>query len=143
VPGVGQVLVQNYIVGFAEQATRLTGLSILLIFVTATLVVATVEREINLIFGVRRRRGVVRRFIVYAFGLTVGPVLLGASVTATTWLLSQSFGEVPLRDSLATVLARPLPFALAAIALTLVYKVVPARKVSTSWTPPRTSPRSA
>ena len=40
-------------VSFTEQAARLTGMSIAVIAVTAALVIATVEREINAIWGIR------------------------------------------------------------------------------------------
>ena len=46
--------------------------------VTAMLLVATVEREINAIWGVREPRSLIRRILVYALGMTAGPVLIGA-----------------------------------------------------------------
>ena len=81
-PGIGQTLVRTYIVGFAEQAARLSGVSILLIGVTAGLLMIQVEKEINAIFGVRRSRPLWRRLLAVVFALTLAPVLAGATIWA-------------------------------------------------------------
>ena len=129
-PASADTVVHQYIREFTEKAANLTGLSIVLIGVTATLAAATVEREINLIWGVRRRRPLGRRIVVYALGLTAGPVLLGASLSITTWFITQSLAAVPLRWPVAELLAKPLPLLFTAAALTLMYAIVPWRPVA-------------
>jgi membrane protein len=128
-PGVGHGVVRDAIVGFAAQASRLTGVSLLFVAVTAAMLVATIEREINLIFGVRRARPVARRVLIYSIGISLGPVVAGASISATTWLIGQSLSAIPMREALATWVGRPLPWLFAAVALTLVYKFVPYTRV--------------
>src|SRR4029453_19127699 len=49
-PGYAAGVVHQYVLTFAEQATRLTRVSILIIAVTAALAIFTVDREINLIW---------------------------------------------------------------------------------------------
>ena len=52
------------------------------------LLVATIEREINAIWGVARAALAGRgALFVYALGITVGPLLIGAAVYSTTWLI--------------------------------------------------------
>jgi len=126
-------VVHEYVLGFAEQAARLTGVSIALIAVTAGLAISTVEREINLIWGIRRRRPLARRVLVYLVGLTAGPVLLGASISLTTWLIGESLAVVPIRKTQSEVILRMLPFVFGTAGLTLLYKVVPSRHVR--WGP--------
>lgn len=121
--------VRSYITGFAAQASRLTGVSIALIAVTAALAMATVEREINAIWGIRTSRSLPRRALVYALGLTAVPVLIGASMSITTWLVMHSLAAVSLRKSLGTQVAETLPFLFATAGLTVLYKGVPARHV--------------
>src|SRR6185437_3538243 len=75
---------------FADQAVRLSGISIAVVVATAVLAIATVEREINAIWGVRDGRSIGRRLVVYTLGLTAGPVLIGASISLTTWLVVHS-----------------------------------------------------
>jgi membrane protein len=132
-PFAGAAEIRARIVGFAGQATRLTGISIFAIAVTAALAVATVEREINAIWGIRRGRSLPKRVVVYAVGLTAGPVLLGASISITTWVVAHSLAVVPIRKTLGTEIAEALPFAFSTAGLTLLYKVVPARPVP--WMP--------
>ena len=132
-PSSTATVVHEYVLGFAEQAARLTGISIALIAVTAGLAISTVEREINLIWGIQRRRPLARRLVVYLIGLTAGPVLLGASISLTTWLIGESLAVVPIRKTQSDVILRMLPFVFATTGLTLLYKAVPARYVG--WWP--------
>ena len=131
-PGVGHGVVRDAIVGFADQAARLTGVSLLFVAVTAAMLVATIEREMNLIFGVRRARPFARRFLIYAMGISLGPVVAGASISATTWLIGQSLSAIPMREALATWVGRPLPWLFATVAFALVYMFVPYTRVR--WT---------
>jgi len=121
--------IRGYITGFAEQAARLTGVSVSIIAVSAALAMASVERQINAIWGIRRGRSLPRRLVVYALGLTAVPVLIGASISITTWLVMHSLAAVSLRRTLGTEIAHTLPFMFAAAGLTVLYKGVPARHV--------------
>lgn len=128
-PGDAGAVVHQYVLGFAEQAARLTSLSVAIIAVTAALAVATVEREINLIWGIRRGRPLARRVAMYLLVITAGPVLLGASISLTTWLIGESLGAVLPHKTFGHVVVRALPFLFATAGLTLLYKAVPARPV--------------
>ena len=129
-PFAGTAEIRTHIEAFSAQAARLTGISIAVIAVSAVLAVATVEREINAIWGIRRGRSLPRRMFVYAVGLTAGPVLLGASISITTWLVVHSLAVVPIRRTLGAQIAGMLPFVFSAAGLTLLYKAVPARHVA-------------
>jgi membrane protein len=102
--------------------------SIAFIVVTAGLLIATVEREINAIWGDARSRPLLRRFFVYALGASAGPALVGASISLTTWLITESVAAVPLHGGSAVVL-KALPLVLSTMALALLYAVVPVRRV--------------
>jgi membrane protein len=129
-PFSGVSEIRGYITGFAEQAARLTGISVLMIAVSAALAMSTVERQINAIWRIRTGRSLPRRIVVYALGLTAVPVLIGASISITTWLVMHSLAAVSLRKSLGTQVAETLPFLFAAAGLTVLYKGVPARHVA-------------
>jgi membrane protein len=128
-PFAASTEIRGYITGFAEQAARLAGVSVALIAVSAALAMASVERQINAIWGIRKGRSLPRRLIVYALGLTAVPVLVGASMSITTWLVMHSLAAVSLRKTLGTQIAQTLPFLFAAAGLTVLYKAVPARHV--------------
>jgi membrane protein len=118
-------LVHEHLVGFAAQAARLTGIALPLVVVTAGMAMYTVEREINAIWGIRQGRSLVRRILVYALCMTVGPVLVGTSISLTTWAIAHSFGAVPFGGGLDRRAAALLPFVFSAIGLTLLYRYVP------------------
>jgi len=132
-PFAGAAQVRAHIVAFSEQAARLTGISIAVIGLSAALAVATVEREINAIWGIRHGRSLPRRMFVYAVGLTAGPVLLGASISITTWVVGHSLAVVPIRKTIGAQIVEALPFVFSTAGLTLLYKGVPARHVP--WGP--------
>jgi len=128
-PASASAIVHEYVVVLAEDAARLTGLSILFVVVTATLVVDNVESEINELWGIRRKRPLMRRILVYIAGITAGPVIVGAAISLTGWLLTQVVAAVPSQKAATDAVWHGLPFAFAAVALTLLYEIAPARRV--------------
>ena len=128
-PESANAVIHTLIGEFTKKAAGLTGISIVFIVVTATMVIATVEREINAIWGNARMRPIARRFFVYALGATAGPVLFGASISVTTWLVTQSIAAVPMRKSMAEIVALPLPLVFSTVALALLYASVPTGRV--------------
>jgi len=128
-PGGANEVVHRYVREFTERAAGLTGLSIVFILVTATLVIATIEREINALWGIGLRRPMARRFVVYVLGTTLGPVLVGASISLTTWLFTQSLAVVPMEVTLADFAVKSLPLILSTLALAFLYALVPNRRV--------------
>lgn len=128
-PTSAHQVVRFYVREFTEKAAGLTGISIVFIAVTAAMATATIEREINVIWGISRARPLGRRIVVYALGLTVGPVLVGASLSLSTWLITLSLAAMPLAASTTGVILKPLPMLFTTVALTLLYALVPARPV--------------
>ncbi len=128
-PDGANEVVHRYVREFTERAAELTGLSIVFLVVTATLVIATIEREINALWGIGLRRPMARRFVVYVLGTTLGPVLVGASISLTTWLFTQSLAVVPMEVTLADFAVKLLPLVLSTLALALLYALVPNRRV--------------
>lgn len=128
-PATAASVVRVHIIGFAERAAQLSGISIVFVVVTAMMLIATIEHEINVIWGVTAQRPLIRRIAVYLFGLTLGPVLVGASISITTFVVSRSLALMPLDRAGATLVGQWLPFGFTAVALTLLYAIAPARHV--------------
>jgi membrane protein len=129
-PASAQTLIHQYVREFTENAIGLTGVSLAFVAITAVVATATIEREINAIWGITRARPLGRRLAIYALGLTAGPVLVGASLSLTTWLITQSLAVLPSPSRVAAWLLEPIPFLFTTAALTLLYAAVPARKVA-------------
>ncbi len=128
-PGSANAVVHTYVREFTEKAVGLTGVSIVVFAITATMVIATVEREINAIWGNASKRSLAHRLFVYVLGITAGPVLVGASISVTTWLVTQSIAAVPMRKTMAEIIVMPLPLVFSTMALALLYATAPTGRV--------------
>ena len=127
-PGSGSA-VRAYLTEFTTKAGGLQGISIAFVVLTAVLLVATIEREINAIWGVPEPRSWLRRAFVYALGITAGPLAIGAAIYAMTWVLETSVAQVPFVSPAVTFIATPLAVAVTTLAFTLLYAILPARRV--------------
>jgi membrane protein len=128
-PASASAVVHQYVVQLAEAAANAVGMSIVFVVITATLAVDTIESEINEIWGIRKKRPVGRRILVYLVGITAGPVLVGAAITLIQWGLAESVAAVNVQKSVIDVLWEGLPLGLLVVGLTLLYRVAPARPV--------------
>jgi membrane protein len=125
VPAFGEQ-VESHLRQFVEQAKGLTSLGVLFLILAALLLMAEIERALNDIWHVRRRRRALSSFLVYWAVLSLGPVLIGVSLAITSYLVS-----LPLFSHTAGLswVLRAMPFVLSTLAFTLLYTVVPNRNV--------------
>jgi membrane protein len=79
---------------FASKANRIGSLGLAILVFTALALMLTIDRTLNAIWRVRRPRPLAQRVLVYWAMLTLGPLLLGASLTLTSYALSASRGLV-------------------------------------------------
>lgn len=128
-PGSANEVVHRYVREFTEKAVGLTGVSVLFIAIAAALVIATVEREINAMWGISAKRPFAQRLAIYLLGITVGPVLIGASISVSTWLVSHTLASIAREFTLARFAVELLPFVLSTLALALLYLIAPNRRV--------------
>lgn len=121
--------IRGYVEQFSNNAGRLTALGTAFLAVISFLLMVTIERAFNIIWRVRRARPIIQRVMMYWAILTLGPVLIGASVTMTTYLVSVSLGWVRDVPELQQASFRLVPFAFTIAAFTLLYLIVPNRPV--------------
>jgi membrane protein len=129
VPESAGKIISVYMTQFSEKAARLTAVGIALLAVTAFMLMQTITQSFNVIWRVRRPRPLLQRFLAYWAVLTLGPLLVGASLSLTSYLLSLPRGWVkgiPLVGGLPLDIT---PLLLTIAALTLLYQVVPNRTV--------------
>lgn len=102
--------------------------------VTALLLIAQIERVFNRIWRVRTPRTAAAKLLAYWAMLTAGPPLIGASLAVSSYLISLPFVE-GAAESLGAgrLMLAFVPFAMAAVAFTLAYIVLPNRRVP--WRP--------
>jgi membrane protein len=114
---------------FSDNAARLTAVGMAFLLVTAMIVLLTIDRALNQIWRVRRRRPTVQSVFIYWALLTVGPLLIGASLSLTSWMVSESLGLVKDVPHAGEVTLKVIPILLTGIAFTLVYIAIPNRRV--------------
>ncbi|WP_374320603.1 YihY family inner membrane protein [Aquabacterium sp.] len=79
---------------FAMKASQLGGVGLIGLGVTAVALMLTIDHTLNAIWRVRQPRPFAQRVLVYWAALTLGPLLLGASLSMTSYVLSASKGLV-------------------------------------------------
>ncbi len=129
VPASGEV-VQQHIEQFTSKATSLTAIGISFLIVSALLMMNTIEEAINNIWHIKKSRKALPKFMVYWAVLTLGPLLIGASLVVSSYLISLPLiSEVAIVSGLKTTLLSLLPFFATTLACTLLYSVVPNTRV--------------
>ncbi|MBV8033098.1 MAG: YihY family inner membrane protein [Betaproteobacteria bacterium] len=113
---------------FSERARQLTAIGLGALAVTAVMLMLTIDDVMNRIFRVERKRPLMQRLATYWAVLTLGPALIGGSLSMTSALVVSSLGMLQL-DWLAELVLRFTPFVLTWAALSLVYLLVPNRRV--------------
>ncbi len=128
-PRDASAVVQTYVIGMATGAASLRGYWLIFVVITAVLMVDTVESEINEIWGIRRKRPLMRRILVYTVGVTLGPVIVGAAIFLIQLLLHESVNAVKLREEGIAVVRQVVPFLISLAFFSILYNVAPARPV--------------
>jgi membrane protein len=117
--------VLGYLTQFAGKASRLGGLGFAALVISAIALVLTIDRTLNNIWRVRRPRPFGQRILIYWAVITLGPVLLAASLAVTSYLSSASRGLVAGLPNVVTFLLTAVEFVALAAAYTALYRYVP------------------
>ena len=114
---------------FAGKANRLGTLGLLALLITALALMLTIDRSLNAIWRVRQARPIAQRVLVYWAALTLGPLLLGASLSLTSYAISASRGVVGALPGGLAMLLNALEFVLLAVGLASLFHYVPNTQV--------------
>jgi membrane protein len=129
VPEVSGKVITVYMQQFSDNAAKLTAVGLVFLAVTALMLMVNIERVFNGIWRARRSRSVVQRLLMYWTSITVGPLLIGASLSLTSWLVTQSMQSVSGVRGAQELLLKLLPIVLNAAAFALLYIMIPNRRV--------------
>ncbi len=123
--------VLGYLTQFAGQANRLGSLGLVLLFGTALALILTIDRTLNAIWRVHRPRPLRQRLLIYWSGMTLGPLLLAATVTMTSYALSASKGLVGGMPGSVAFLLDVIQYVILAAGTAALYHYVP--NTSVKW----------
>ncbi|MDF2785360.1 MAG: hypothetical protein K0S95_1895 [Pantoea eucrina] len=127
-PAAGDVI-QRYLDQFVANVNKMTAVGAVGLIVTALLLMHSVDSALNTIWRSNSPRPMVYSFAVYWMILTLGPLLAGASLAISSYLLSLRWVNVTGVTSLIDQLLRIFPLVLSILAFWLLYSVVPTRRV--------------
>ena len=121
--------VLGYLRQFASQASRLgvAGLSVLL--ATALALMLTIDRTLNNIWRVRQPRPLGQRVLVYWAAITLGPLVLGLSLTLSSYAVNASHGLAGVFPDGLRVVLDSIEFVVLAGGIAGLYHYVPNTQV--------------
>jgi membrane protein len=119
--------------GFVEAAGKLTAFGVIGLATTAIVLLLTIEGQLNLIFHVSKPRPIALRLLVFWAVLTAGPVLLGLGFSLFGYFSALPFLEkTPGGSAIAVILGHALPTILTWIVVTLIFLLLPNRRIQRS-----------
>ena len=118
-------IVMEHIANFAANAAQMTLAGIAVLCLTAFMLMQRIEKSFNQIWRVPQGRSPGRRLFIYTAALVLGPILIGGSLAATTFLVSASMGLLPAMIGFDKLILGLFPAVMTALAFTLLYHTVP------------------
>jgi membrane protein len=128
-PETGGKIISRYVEQFAESAERLTAFGIVFLALTAMLMIHTIEVAFNIIWRISESRTFIQRILIYWAMLTLAPLLIGGSLSATSWLAGISVGYAKEIPEIDIVMLKVIPVLLTTLAFSLLFRIVPNRFV--------------
>jgi len=128
VPTLGEAI-QGYLVRFVENATKMTSLGLVVLFLVALLLISSIDHTLNHIWRVRKNRRKLVSFSIYWVVLTLGPVLIGTSLLTTSYLLSLTGFEENTQLAVRKLFLAFLPYLASFSSFLLIYLLVPHTRV--------------
>lgn len=128
-PSTGSQL-QEYLHEFSQQASNLTSIGVVMLFVTSVLMLRKIENSFNTIWHVTEARKGVNGFLLYWALLSLGPVMMGGAFAVSSYVASLKiiYDMVPLAGTQKFVLSL-LPILMSGLAFSLAYIAIPNTRV--------------
>ena len=123
-------IIKKYADQFIDNAAKLTAVGIVFLALTAIMLLVTIDDAFNDIWRVRRARPMLQRVLIYWALITVGPLLIGGSLSLSSWLMSASAGWTQHVPYANVTLIKFSAIGLTCVALALLYYAMPNRPVT-------------
>ena len=116
---------------FATKSSRLGTAGLIALGFTAMALMLTIDRTLNAIWRVKKPRPIAQRVLIYWAAVTLGPLILGASLTLMSYAISVSSGMAPQMNGGMSFSLSVVEFAALASAMSGLYHYVP--NTSVAW----------
>ena len=121
-------MVGQYIDEFVNNSKKMSAVGIISLIVVALMLINSIDRTLNSIWHDTETRPIFTSFAIYWLILTLGPLLVGVSIAASTYV--KAMFESAANFSFGLKLLSFVPFLSTWFIFTLIYMVVPNKKVS-------------
>nr|WP_198981756.1 YihY family inner membrane protein [Herbaspirillum sp. ASV7] len=119
----------GYLNQFAAKSARISAVGGVLLILTSVLTMSTIESVFNQIWRVKKSRPLVQRVLVYWAIITLGPLLIGVSISVTSYLSTATGGAVRSLPWLGESFYTLVSLMFSTLAYTLLYSTVPNQTV--------------
>jgi membrane protein len=127
-PTSGEQLKQ-YIDEFVANASRMTAVGIGFLFVVAVMLISAIDSTLNTIWRDTSKRRFIVSLAIYWMILTLGPVLIGSGLAATSYLISLTQFAEEYVSGVRSFMLWFVPVVTSFVAFVLLYQLVPNRTV--------------
>ena len=121
--------IKEHIGAFTGNANKMTAMGIGFLIFVALLLIRNVDATLNRIWRTKNKRPIVISFAIYWMVLTLGPVLLGASLGVTSYLVSLAAYADEGIPGFSGFLLGLLPYVISTAGFMLIYTLVPNTRV--------------
>ena len=121
-------MVGQYIDEFVNNSKKMSAVGIISLIVVALMLINSIDRTLNSIWQDTGTRPIFTSFAIYWLILTLGPLLVGVSIAASTYV--KIMFESAASFSFGLKLLSFVPFLSTWFIFTMIYMVVPNKKVS-------------
>lgn len=123
-PAAGDA-VKNALNTFISNTSSMTAVGGVFVFITAMMLISTIDKNLNFIWRVKRKRRMVYSFSMYWMVLTLGPLFMGASLALSSYITSEQY----ISQEVVSGIYRILPIILSMSTFVGLYMLVPNIKV--------------
>ncbi len=121
--------VLGYLTQFSRKANRLGTMGLAALLVSAIALMVTIERTLSQIWRLDRSRPLPQRVLLYWSAITLGPLLLGASLAITSYVVTASRDVVDALHAALRWLLDSFEFVLLVLSVSGLYFYVPYTRV--------------
>ena len=104
VPAAGADSVSDYLYDFRDKASGLTAVGISFMIITSLMLIQTIEHAFNQIWQARDQRPLWIRILIYWALLTLGPVVLGMSLSFINLLSKIKMNQIVILEAICEYL---------------------------------------
>lgn len=125
--------IQGHISGFVNNASKMSVVALSFLFLFAMLLMSAIDKSVNHIWQIKKKRRWITSFSIYWLVLTLGPILASVSIALSSYIISLVPLSVEDSTSIGRGLLYLLPFFVSSITFCFLFLAVPNTNVSIKY----------